>query len=92
MRKLLGKCNLRITLTKFEAFLQSGKLFRKTLDKIYPMLVNEKKTDQCSRLRWEWNLRVNISSFDWEWSRIHILDLSTNVAIRETFFKICNTS
>lgn len=79
---------LRIELTKFEQLFCTGKLFKKTLSKIYALVVGEEDSGDLSRLRWQKEIQQEILQEEWQATHKHIKSLSHNVAIRENYCKL----
>lgn len=82
LSNLLCTQTLRTSLTNFETLLISRSIYKKTLSKIYSLLVEEGKCDMGSLRRWEYDLQQQIDEAEWIKSNAYITDISCNSAIR----------
>lgn len=81
--KLIRNKLLRTDLSKFEGLLAPGAIYKKSLSKIYMLLLQLDQPDKKCRVKWEWEWYVGkeILESDWIKSSKHLLDISANIAI-----------
>lgn len=85
---MLQKQQKRMALTTLEIMILIGSIFKKTLSKIYGTLVNKNRCSELSRIRWQKELKKEITHSDWQLSHSYITAISYNIAIQENFCKI----
>lgn len=68
-------------MSKMESFLTSGVMFKKSLSKIYKLLIESDRVTTNSRLKWERDLQRNILEAEWDQTNKYIMDGLANVAM-----------
>lgn len=89
MSKLLRTYALRVCLTQFEIMLASGTIYKNPLSKIYALLIESGKIDLGPYERWDRDLEHQISHADWAKASKFIVDISYNIVVRESYYKVC---
>lgn len=77
-------------LCTFENWLVTGMIFFKSLSKLYRLLIENFTSDKIMRERWKKDIHERIGEKDWQLSNRYIMNVSDNIAIRESYFKIRN--
>lgn len=63
---------------------------KKPLSKIYTILVDMRKDEMICQLKWEKDLDKQLAKQEWDRSCSYIQELSSNIEIREAYYKIRN--
>lgn len=74
---------IRKGLIKFEQSLENGGGFRKTLSKMYSMLLQNREAVDICRVRWDRELQREIVQEEWYSVHKYIRFISINIANRE---------
>lgn len=64
------------------------KIFRISLTKIYALLIDKEVGEKNCQLLWEYDIQNQIDEKEWNRTNAYILDISANIAIRESFYKV----
>lgn len=88
VKDLIGSQLFRTEMSKLESLLTSGAIFRKSLLKIYMLLVDCIKGGTTLWLKWEYDLQNCINKSEWDRTDRYVMEISANIVAHESFCKV----